>query len=43
MIPSSRTPGVNGDRDVIEAARTVANKILNAMQMHIPSRPVAGL
>ena len=42
MIPSSRT-GVNGDRDVIEAARSVADKILNAMRMHIPSHPVSGL
>jgi hypothetical protein len=42
-IISSRTPGVNGDREVIEAARTVANKILAALQMHIPSRPVSSL
>lgn len=42
IIPSSRTPGVNDDREVIEAARTVANKILAALQMHIP-RPVSGL
>ena len=42
IIPSSRTPGVNGDREVIEAARTVANKILSALQMHIPSRPISG-
>jgi hypothetical protein len=40
---SSRTPGVNGDREVIEAARTVANKILAALQMHIPSRPLSSL
>ena len=43
IIPSSRTPGVNDDRDVIEAARTVANKILAALQMHIPSGPLSGL
>ena len=43
IIPSSRTPGINGDREVIEAARTVANKILAAMQMHIPSRPLSSL
>jgi hypothetical protein len=42
IIPSSRTPGIYGDREVIEAARTVANKILAAMQMHIPSRPLSG-
>jgi hypothetical protein len=42
IIPSSRTPGINGDREVIEAARAVANKILAAMQMHIPSRPLSG-
>jgi hypothetical protein len=42
IIPSSRTPGINGDREVIEAARTVANKILSALQMHIPSRPLSG-
>ena len=42
MIPSSRTPGINGDREVIEAARTVANKILSALAMHIPSRPISG-
>lgn len=42
VIPSSRTPGIYGDREVIEAARTVANKILAAMQMHIPSRPISG-
>jgi len=40
IIPSSRT--INGDREVIEAARTVANKILAALQMHIPSRPISG-
>ena len=43
IIPSSRNPGVNGDREVIEAARAVANKILAAMQMHIPSRPLSGV
>jgi hypothetical protein len=42
IIPSSRTPGINGDPEVIEAARTVANKILAALQMHIPSRPISG-
>lgn len=39
--PSSRTPGIYGDREVIEAARTVADKILAALQMHIPSRPLS--
>jgi hypothetical protein len=40
IIPSSRT--INADREVIEAARTVASKILAALQMHIPSRPISG-
>lgn len=39
IIPSSRT--INGDREVIEAARTVADKILSALQMHIPSHPLS--
>jgi len=39
IIPSSRT--INGDREVIEAAQTVANKILARLQMHIPSRPLS--
>jgi len=42
IIPSSRTPGINGDREVIEAARAVASKILSALYMHIPSHPVSG-
>jgi hypothetical protein len=41
IIPSSKTSGINGDREVIEAARTVANKILSALQMHIPTRPLS--
>jgi hypothetical protein len=39
IIPSSRTS--NGDREVIEAARAVANKILSALQMHIPSHTLS--
>jgi hypothetical protein len=41
IIPSSRTPGINDGRDVIEAARTVANKILSALQMHIPTHSLS--
>jgi hypothetical protein len=41
IIPSSRTSGSNGDREVIEAARSVANKILSALQMHIPTHPLS--
>lgn len=40
VIPSSRS--IYGDREVIEAARTVANKILRALQTHIPSHPLSG-
>ena len=36
ILGGSRTPGINGDSEIIEAARAVANKILAAMQMHIP-------
>jgi hypothetical protein len=42
ILPSSRTPGINSNQEVIEAARTVASKILSALQMHIPSRPLSG-
>ena len=38
IIPNSRTSGINGDSEIIEAARAVANKILAAMQTHIPRR-----
>jgi hypothetical protein len=34
--PGSRLPSPNGDREFNEAARTTANKILSALQMHIP-------
>jgi hypothetical protein len=36
VIPGSGTAGINGDSEIIEAARSVANKILGAMRMHIP-------
>ena len=36
LIPGSGTSGIRGDSEIIEAARAVANKILGAMQMHIP-------
>ena len=36
LLPGSGTSGINGDREIIEAARAVASKILAAMQMHIP-------
>ncbi len=36
ILPSSRTSGINGDREIIEAAQAVASKILGAMHMHIP-------
>ena len=39
VIPSSRT--IYGDGEVIEAARTVANKILAALQIHIPPHPLS--
>ena len=39
VIPSSRT--IYGDRELIEAARIVANKILAALQMRIPSHPLS--
>jgi hypothetical protein len=32
----SRLPSPNGDHDFNEAARTTANKILSALQLHIP-------
>jgi hypothetical protein len=37
VIASPRTTGVNGDRAFNEAARAAADKILAALQMHIPS------
>jgi hypothetical protein len=36
MNQGSRFPGPNGDREFNEAARTTANKILSALQIHIP-------
>ena len=36
ILTGSGTSGINGDSEIIEAARAVANKILSAMQMHIP-------
>jgi len=39
VIPSSGT--IYSNREVIEAARAVANKILAALQMHIPSHPLS--
>jgi hypothetical protein len=41
IVPSSRPSSIYGDPEVIEAARTVANKILAALQMHVPSRPLS--
>src|SRR5258705_1176406 len=38
IIPGSGTSGINGDSEIIEAARAAANKILSAMQAHIPRR-----
>jgi hypothetical protein len=38
ILPGSRPSGINGDSEIIEAARAAANKILAAMQMHIPRR-----
>ena len=38
LIPGSGTSGIKGDSEIIEAARAAANKILAAMQMHIPRR-----
>ena len=36
ILPGSRTSSIYGDREIIEAAQAVANKILSAMHMHIP-------
>jgi hypothetical protein len=36
ILPGSRTSSIYGDREIIEAARAVASKILGAMNMHIP-------
>jgi hypothetical protein len=36
ILPGSRTSSIYGDREIIEAARAVASKILSAMHMHIP-------
>jgi hypothetical protein len=36
VTQSPRLPGPNGDQNFNDAARTTANKILSALQMHIP-------